>query len=144
MRVAPILSICAALGMLACSSSTAPESQHQRVLGVIAGYSFAGTEPTIEVNGRWVTVTVYTFGNGCYSALDTEVRVVGLEAFVTPYDANPGCFTRDLKAVPHQAVLHFSAPGTARINLRGIDRTTRNSQNMVGDTITIQRTVELR
>ncbi len=144
MSAASILACCAALSVLACSSSTAPESRHPRVLGVIAGYTTAATEPTFEVNGRWVTVTVYTFGNRCVSALDTEVRIVGLEAFVTPYDVNPGCPFRDLKAMPHRAVLRFSSSGIARINLRGISSPTRADQNPAGDTITIQRIVELR
>lgn len=125
-----------------CTTATEPNSA--RKLGAIAGYQSGDPPVAIEVNGRTATVTFTTYGNSCYTSAATEVRLIGLAAIVTPYDNDPGCLDRMLKHIEHRAVIRFAEPGAARILIRGIDVSTRTAQDMVGDTITIQRTVDVR
>ena len=89
-------------------------------------------------------MTVLTYGNRCFSAADTEVRIAAQEAVVTPYDRDPGCPERDLKQIEHSATVRFTEAGDYRILVRGIDASTRSSINLVGDTVVVVRTVTIR
>jgi hypothetical protein len=137
-----LLSFVVAAAAWSCSSATVPSAAH--VLGVIAGYN--DDDPRIElvVQGRTVNLTVMTYGNSCFSAADTDVRVSGLNAVVTPYDQDPECSDRALKQIEHVVAVQFTEPGTARILVRGINASTRTSSNMAGDTVTIERSVSIR
>lgn len=136
------LILAAATFLFGCSSSVAPDTP--RVLGTIIGYSPDDPEIETTVSGRLLTVQVTTYGNGCYSSAGTEVSVRGLEATLTPYDYEPGCATRDLIRVRHTATVQFEEGGTARIRVRGLDVSDRSAEDMVGDTVTVERTVTLR
>lgn len=133
--------------VVACSGATKPESATVRVLGAIAGYN--SDDPRIDVtpipNGALVTIT--TYGDGCHRVGETEVEVHGLEALITPYDytapAGAPC-TRQLITMEHEASVTFAGSGTARIIVRGLDSSSRSTTNMVGDTIIVERTLELR
>ena len=112
-----------ALAAVACSGPSEPEAR--RVLGAIAGLN-AG-DPHVEVpataeRGVQFPVSVWTYGDGCYRAGDTEVRVAGPSTVeVAPYD-----FTRlgiaceaILKGSMHAAMVRFDAAGPARVRVRG-------------------------
>jgi hypothetical protein len=92
-------------------------------------------------------VAVTTYGDGCHRRGDTEVRVTGLVATVTPYDytALPGTpCTRQLVSMRHTAAVTFEQAGTAQIQVRGLDGSTRHAANLVGDTLVVERTVPVR
>ena len=139
---------CVALTTEPESLGTAPDHgddpNRVRVLGSIAGYN--NDDPRIEFvpgNGS-VLVRVTTYGDGCHSKGETEVRVDGMEALVTPYDytAPPGTVcTRQLVSTIHEATVQFPGSGTARVRVRGLDRSRMSTQNMIGDTITVERSV---
>jgi hypothetical protein len=149
MRLIPLLAV---LVLSGCSLPAEPGASRDvlasgngsRELGAIAGFQSGDPHVAIDVQGRTVTVTVHSYGNGCYSVAETEVRLSGMDAVVSPYDWNPGCPQRDLKTVVHATSMGFGASGTAHILVRGIDASTRSSRNLVGDTITVRRTVLLR
>ena len=117
-----------------------------RQLGEIKGYN--NDDPRIEIStsGRTVQVVVTTYGDGCLSKGDTEVRVEGLEADITPYDytAPPGSVcTRQLVSVRHTATVTFSGAGEATIRIHGIDASKRSAANMRGDRIVVERKVRV-
>ncbi len=135
---------CAAIGT-ETDDGTRPDAV--RVMGEIKGYN--NDDPRIEIvpGTRSALVRVTTYGGGCHSRGDTEVRVDGMVATVTPYDytAPPGTVcTQPLISFIHEANISFPSSGTALIRVRGIDRSTRSAQNMIGDTITVERSVEVR
>jgi hypothetical protein len=118
-----------------------------RKLGVIATSGDNGSPRIrLEVEGRRVTVTATTYGNGCYTAGDTELAVRGLEAEITPYDytepAGSVC-TQQLRIFEHRVTVAFESSGTARVRIRGINDRTRRAGNMVGDTLVVERLVEV-
>jgi hypothetical protein len=116
---------------VACSSATALESPSVRVLGAIAGYH---------------SVRITTYGGGCHRAGEIEVEVQGLEAVITPYDytAPPGSpCTRQLIMLEHEARVSFGQRGTARIIVVGIDHRQLSTTNTVGDTLRVERTLEI-
>jgi hypothetical protein len=127
--------------LAACSSAT--EVNQNRVLGVITGY---GEGPIVEaaVNGRLVSLTVLTYGTRCYSLADTEVRVNGLTVQVLPFDFNPGCPERDLHPIEHKASFEVKGSGFLQLMVRGIDASTRSATNVVGDTITVERSITVQ
>ena len=119
----PLAVLSAALLACACSLVTGPEEV--RVLGEIAG-SGAG-DPVIEVpasaeRGVPFAVAVRTYGNGCYRAGDTEVRVVGPSAVeVAPYDFTRGGVACPdiLSASTHTVAVRFGLAGPAVVRVRG-------------------------
>lgn len=119
----PRTALAAALVAGACAFATEPKEV--RVLGTIAGYN-AG-DPYVEVpanaeRGVPFAVAVRTYGNGCYRAGNTEVRVVGPAAVeVAPYDFTRvgGVCTDILKGSTHRATVRFDAAGPARVRVRG-------------------------
>jgi hypothetical protein len=115
-----------------------------RVLGSIAGYN--NDDPRIDLvpGNRSVLVRVTTYGDGCHSKGETEVQVDGMEALVTPYDytATPGTVcTQQLVSSIHETTVPFSGSGTALLRIRGLDRSRMSAQNMIGDTIVVERSV---
>ncbi len=111
-----------------------------RVLGTIVFGK--ESEITLLPQGRTVSVSISTFGPGCYRKGETEVSVQGLEAVVTPYNYAPppgSPCTRDLRTFAHTATLPFQGSGTARIRVHGLSTAT----NPYGDPITIERSVRL-
>ena len=146
------LTILSALLILGCSDSDDPTATQvatvvpnaRRDLGVIAGYGTNDPQISLRAEGRMVEVTIITYGNGCYSAAYTHVEMNGQDALLAPYDWNPGCPQRDLKSVVHVVSVRFAQPGVASIRVRGIDAHTRSSRNMLGDTVTVARSVVLK
>jgi hypothetical protein len=119
-----------------CSSGTEPEGE--RSMGAITGYN--SDDPRIEIvtaPGRAV-VRVTTYGGGCHSKGDTDVRVDQMTAVVTPFDYVPrgevAC-TQQLVSFLHEATVSFARSGSARILVRGLD--------IRGDTVTVERRVEI-
>lgn len=144
-------SIAVTLLLLAgCSLSTESplsEPAPRLVLAAIAGY-FA-EDPVVEVasSGRTAHVRVRTYGSSCNALGTTDVRVEGLTATVTPYNHAPppgSPCPRDLRIFVHEATVDFASTGSARILVRGLDARTRSATNLVGDTLTVERVVELR
>ncbi|MGQ0560285.1 MAG: hypothetical protein ACT443_00260 [Gemmatimonadota bacterium] len=117
----------------ACSSST--DFDGVRVLGTIKG--FDDNDPHVDIVGigRFITVTVVTYGDNCFSVAETEVRLNGMTAFVTPYDLDRRCPERIQVNLSHVATVQFPGTGTAEIVVRGLDASVRNESGSVGDTV---------
>lgn len=131
--------------LLGCSSTTEPD--RVRVLGAIAGFNEGDPQIQIVPDDQTVTVRVTTYGNGCYSKGETEAVVEGLEATVTPWDSTVAprsgvACTEILLSFTHEAVLDFDEAGTARIAVRGMDRSS-GSTGKRGEETTIERFVEV-
>ena len=91
-------------------------------------------------------ITITTYGDGCHRIGETNVEVHGLEAVITPYDhtAPPGTpCTRQLVTMNHEARVTFDDSGTARIIILGLDHRTLSASNMAGDTVRVERTLEI-
>jgi hypothetical protein len=128
---------------VACSSPMASSDQ-VRVVGTIAGFNLNGPRidvPDTVAAGQTFTVEVTTYGNGCTSEGDTEVRLQPQRAVVTPYDVQrraEGVVCPDiLNVFRHRATLRFEQPGVARVTIQGI-------QEPSGEVITVERTVLVR
>lgn len=131
---------------LGLHAGTDPVGEQRRVLAEIAGYH-AG-DPFVEVRlaGMAARVAVTTYGSSCNAKADTEVSLQGLTATVVPYNFAPPHGTscpRDLRAFVHEVTIPFSRSGAAQIRVRGIDRRTRSAANLIGDTITVERSVSI-
>lgn len=141
MKLAP-LALCSLLFGCTLSMEPHPEvvGDRVRVLGTID----VGDGPQITLvrqNGS-LSVSVMTFGPGCYRKGETEVEVDGLEAVVRPYNYSPlpgSPCTRDLRPFVHSATIRFGEGGTARVVVHGLS----TANNPYGDPITVERTVAL-
>ncbi len=131
------------LSTVACSSLMVPTDE-VRVIGTIAG--FRAGDPHIHVPdtvpaGQPFNVEVTTYGNGCTSEGDTDVRLQPLHAVVTPYDIKrrtEGVVCPDiLNVFMHRATLRFEQRGTARVTIQGTEEPS-------GAVITLERTVIVR
>jgi hypothetical protein len=72
--------------------------------------------------------------------------VRGLEAEITPYDYSdgPGSVCTSVgRSFDHRVTVAFESAGTARVRIRGIDGRTRRVGNLVGDTLVLERRVEV-
>ncbi len=118
----------------------------ERVVGEITSFSEqdAITVPAVVQQGTSFTATVITLGGGCMEQGETEVKVQGLRAEVTPYDYK---ITPPFGAVCplygqdyiHTATLSFAERGTATVLFHGRQVTVN------GATATSEsRTVEVR
>jgi len=121
---------------LACSSL---EPDSIRALGYIAGFGFASPQVRIPdtVQARVdFTVSVNTFGGGCFAAGDTEVSIDGFEAVVSPYDIERrrGTCSTVLRVFEHGATIRFEQAGTGFVTIRG--RTAPG-----GGTISVRRAI---
>lgn len=128
----------------ACAEPAGPE--RVTVLGEIAGYHRDDPRITVAATGRRVEVSVTTYGDGCYAKADTRVTVSGLIADVEPHDfalrGDVAC-PSVLLSFTHAVAIDFATGGTARIRVRGIDASTRSAANPAGDTLVVERTIEL-
>ena len=140
-----IAGVALSIPLVSCSLITGSDSDRVRKLGVIATSGDNGSPRIrLQVEGRRVTVTAATYGDGCYTAGDTELAVRGLEAEITPYDHAAGrVCTRELRIFEHRVTVAFESPGTARVRIRGINDRTSGGANMVGDTLVVERLVEV-
>lgn len=80
------------------------------------------TVPDSAEAGRPFTVTVLTLGGGCAQKADTEVRIDGSTAVITPYDhvSDGDCATYSVYN-EHNANVVFGAVGDGRVILRAVD-----------------------
>ncbi|MEO7648259.1 MAG: hypothetical protein ABIV11_08500 [Gemmatimonadaceae bacterium] len=132
--------------VLACAGTTATAPDQGRRLGTIAGFQLNDPNVAVVPDGRTVTVSVTTYGGGCESKGETEVAVNGLTAVVTPYDYTStatGACTDILRSFVHSTSIQFAGPGTAQIIVRGLDGRTRTANNLMGDTLSVVRSVQL-
>lgn len=114
---------------------------------LIATIEFYGDPIRIELPatvraGVAFQVKVRTYGGGCIDQGDTEVRVTGMTARVTPYDLEVtrlppdyAC-TSDLRVYEHVAEVRFATPGTGTVIVTGL----RKPENEV---ISVTRTVDV-
>ncbi len=100
-----------------------------RVVGEITsfGEEAAITVPASVAQGKPFEVTVITAGGGCMEQGNTEVKVRGLRADITPYDyeivpIGGGC-TLIGQDYLHTATLSFAEKGTATITFYGREQT---------------------
>ena len=109
----------------------------KRVLGTIAFYDdpVEIILPAAVARGETLIVAVTTYGGGCLKQGDTEVRVTGLEAQITPYDLATSVpeypCTADLAFYTHTAELRFTETGEARIQVTGLQKNDQNVQSVV-------------
>ena len=113
-----------------------------RQLGVLTffGDSAQVTVPASVAVGEPATVVVLTAGGGCIRTGDTEVRVVGLDAELTPYDHFPSAgqvCTADFRLNTHTATVQFTQRGRATVRVRGREQPS-------GRTITVVRQITVR
>lgn len=140
-----------AMALAACDAGGGAAREAQapreppREPGVIEFYSeTARVElPGAVRAGEPFTVVVTTYGNGCVSPADTEVRVRGRVAEVTPYDHDqaraPGgaACTDQLNVFPHRATVRFDTPGPARVRVHG-------RREPGSEAVTVERPVVVR
>jgi hypothetical protein len=139
-----IAAVLLSIVLVSCSQTTGPD--RMRRLGTIAGFNSDDPRIVLQPDGRRVVVSVTTYGDGCYTAGETEVVVQGLEAVITPYDyipAGDAACDRFLRVMVHQVTVAFESPGTARLRIHGIDGGTRRVGNMIGDTVVVEREIDL-
>lgn len=134
----------AGLAALLCAACSPTEpGAPVRELGYIESYPspVEATVPATARAGEPFTVRVVTRGSGCTSAGDTEARVSGAAADVSPYDLRqegPGIACPDiLRSLTHEATLRFDAPGTATVRVHG-------RREPGGDRLTVTRTVTIQ
>ena len=78
--------------------------------------------PDSAAAGQAFTVTVITFGDGCYQPGDTEVTVDGNVAVIVPYDIREsGSCILLLVPFEHQASIQFDTAGDAQVILRAVN-----------------------
>lgn len=111
------------LALLVAGCSGRAEAGPDRSLGVIA---FHGDPVVIEVPdtvpaGTPFDVSVRTYGDGCVTKGDTEVRQEGRTVNVRPYDVHSGAeiCTLQLKMFDHRATVTLDDPGPAEIRFHG-------------------------
>lgn len=118
---------------------------YERVQGTIIFYNdpVQVEVPARVTRGEPFTVSVVTQVGGCLEPGDTEVRVEGLRAEVTPYDKDfttPGIpCTTDIEFYTHTATLSFEEVGTAEIVFRGLEEAATGTRE-----ISVTRTLEVR
>lgn len=79
------------------------------------------TLPTEAAVGEPVSITVRSFGNGCFQEAETTASVDGLSAVVVPFDSirvDVAC-TEQLRVFEHVATLTFSRAGVASVAIVG-------------------------
>ncbi len=124
-RLACLLVSVGVIAPLACDSPFSPGE----TLVVVGHVDFDGPffHDTVEVADTVTAnvpleITFRTAGGGCHKGGHTEVRVAGPSAIVTPYDSlrvHPlGACTDILVSFPHTAIVVFSDPGNAVVELR--------------------------
>lgn len=105
----------------ACTDPAGPEGEVR--VGVITGFGMgpdASAPDTVE-QGAPFEVSVRTFGNGCTTEGETDVRAVGAGTVeVTPYDVHVGHVCHDiLRIIDHRATLVVHEPGVLLVRFRG-------------------------
>jgi len=101
----------------ACSFLTSPKREVSKLFGTPP----LEAPPTVKVDETFV-VTVGTIGGGHIMTDDTEVRVSGLVAEITPYDhvEQSRVVRHQLSILVHRTVrLRFASPGLATIRAIG-------------------------
>ncbi len=99
------------------------EADHETVLGAVF---FHSNPPSVIIPdtvqaGTPFTVTVRTFGDGCYSFARTEIEMDGMAAEIRPYDSRKtdvAC-PEILLTIEHTATLRFDTPGLATVRVVG-------------------------
>ena len=99
--------------------------------------------PESVARGQAFAVEVTAYGGDCVSKGDTEARVDGLSAEVTPYDwevtrlpPRTGCSIA-IRPHEHIASLRFDQAGTGRVVIHG-------RRKPSGEVITVERQVKVR
>jgi hypothetical protein len=99
--------------------------------------------PESVARGQEFVVKVTTYGSDCVGKGDTEARVNGLSAVVTPYDwevtrlpPKTGCSIA-IRPHEHTASLRFDQAGSGRLVIRG-------RRKPSGNVITVERRIEVR
>lgn len=116
---------CIAVTALGCSGSTTNSDDSERALGYLEyhGTSVEVTVPATARAGEPFTVRAVTWGGGCTSRGDTEVRVSGRTADVRPFDVTrvgQDTFCVDiLRSLTHDTTVRFDTPGTATVRVHG-------------------------
>jgi len=113
--------VVALLSLAACDSVFGPDED--RRTGVIAHYGdpvVLSAPDTVQV-GVPFEISIVTYGNGCLSEGETQVRVRGLQVDVTPYDIHSGAAACDdiLNYFPHRVTLALPTPGLAHLLFHG-------------------------
>lgn len=127
-----------------CNPSTEPDPELFGDRVRVPGTLDIGDGPRISLTsrGQSLSVSIGTYGPGCYRKGDTEVEADGLRAVVKPYNYAPppgsGC-TRDLRLFEHTATIHFGQSGSARVVVHGLSTVS----DPYGDPIVVERTATL-
>lgn len=133
---------CLAGAALGCSGSTTDSGDSERTLGFLEyhGTPVEVTVPATVRAGEPFTVRAVTWGGGCTSKSDTEVRVSGRTADVRPYDVTR--VGRDavcvdiLRSLTHDTTVRFDTPGTATVRVHG-------RREPGSNTVVVTRTVDV-
>lgn len=135
---------CSVVFLFGCNLSTEPDPEvvgdRVRVLGTI---DFGqGPQITLVPQNNSLSISITTYGPGCYRKGETHVEVNGLRAVLRPYNYSPlprSPCTRDLRRFEHTATIHFGQSGTARVVVHGLSTAT----DPYGDPVTVERTAAL-
>jgi hypothetical protein len=115
-----------AMAFAGCRDSSGPSPILERRQGVLSlGNTPSTTVPGDGTVGVPIPLAIVTVGGGCMRQGDTDVRVGGLAADVTPYDSvyvylppQMAC-TSDLRYYTHQTSVVFDAIGVATVRIHG-------------------------
>jgi hypothetical protein len=106
------------------SSCDVFEPDHETVLGTVFFHSnpVAVNIPDTVTAGTPFTVTIRTFGDGCYSFARTEIEFDDREAEIRPYDfrKTEGACADIFLAIDHSVVLQFGSQGAATVRVVGL------------------------
>lgn len=110
-----------------CSSTTDPNPDRERVIGIIGIYQGKTTPgvllvPDTVALGSTFKVTITTYGSSsCTRPNGAEVIIKDGVAEIIPYDykITSGFCTADLRAFPRDVQLRFGARGEALVRVQG-------------------------
>lgn len=107
--------------LAACSGLVGPDGGKR--LGIIAFYGdpVVTEVPHTVQAGADFDVAVRTYGGGCISAGETDVKLDGLSVDVRPYDVHSGesVCTSELRFFDHRLTLTIAERGLAQIRFHG-------------------------
>lgn len=130
------------LAAAACSSITGTEQERRRaIIDFGPNHPVMVEVPATATRGVAFEVAITSYGGGCISKAETEVRVSGMVATVEPYqlvveEEQTAC-PDVLRTDRNVAQVSFANAGTARIVFRGL-------RHPSGETITVERTVAVQ
>lgn len=118
-------------------------SENVRAPAEIAGYDADDPHIGVSVENGVLRVSVISYGNGCYSKGETEVKVSQNSRVVDvmPYDYRSarGACPDILLMFEHVATVPFGSPGAVKIRVHGRRRDQLYAGSAIGAALVVER-----